>query len=202
MRVLAPLAQNLEAWREHQEQPAAGDLVFPAARGGLWTENVYRKWRGGTFKPAVDAVGLIGCRPYDLRHSFASLLIHEGATVPELARQMGNAPSVALDTYAHVFEERDTERVRDPVAAIEAAIAEFDVREEYAEEEDADSVEPRQPASDQEALLRTRTADPLLTISLCPQLSAIESKGFGLFEPFPRRPDSHSVAVGCVRSAP
>jgi hypothetical protein len=76
---------------------------------------------------------MIGTRPYDLRHSFASLLIHEGATVPELARQLGNAPNVTLETYAPVFDDRDPDRRRDPEEGIEAARAEFDVREENAE---------------------------------------------------------------------
>jgi hypothetical protein len=47
--------------------------------------------RKRVYNPAVKAAGISGSRPYDLRHSFASLLIHEGATVPELARQLGNA---------------------------------------------------------------------------------------------------------------
>jgi len=49
---------------------------------------------------------------YDLRHSFVSLLIHEGHNVVEVARQAGHSPKMALDTYAHVFEEFDpAERV-------------------------------------------------------------------------------------------
>ncbi len=51
-------------------------------------------------------------RPYDLRHSFVSLLIAEGHNVVDVARQAGHSPKMALDTYAHVFEEIDpAERV-------------------------------------------------------------------------------------------
>ncbi len=46
-------------------------------------------------------------RPYDLRHSFVSLLIHEGRNVVEVARQAGHSPTMALDVYAHVFDEFD-----------------------------------------------------------------------------------------------
>ena len=46
-------------------------------------------------------------RPYDLRHSFVSLLIHEGRNVVDVARQAGHAPTMSLNTYAHVFEEFD-----------------------------------------------------------------------------------------------
>jgi hypothetical protein len=44
-------------------------------------------------------------RPYDLRHSFISLLISQGATVVEVARQAGHSPAMTLSTYAHLFDE-------------------------------------------------------------------------------------------------
>jgi hypothetical protein len=46
-------------------------------------------------------------RPYDLRHSFVSLLIHEGRNVVDVARQAGHSPTMTLDVYAHVFDEFD-----------------------------------------------------------------------------------------------
>lgn len=49
--------------------------------------------------------------PYDLRHSFVSLLIAEGASVVGVARQAGHAPTMSPDTYAHVFEASGGERV-------------------------------------------------------------------------------------------
>jgi integrase len=62
--------------------------------------------------PAAKAAGVDRPRPYDLRHSFVSLLIADGHNVVEVARQAGHSPKVALDTYAHVFEEFDpAERV-------------------------------------------------------------------------------------------
>jgi integrase len=67
----------------------------------------------GIYKPVAESVGLAGARPYDLRHAFASLLIHEGRlSVVEIAAQLGHNPTVCLDTYAHVMaEERDGEHV-------------------------------------------------------------------------------------------
>jgi hypothetical protein len=56
--------------------------------------------RGSVFRPAIAAAGLVGRRPYDLRHSFVSLLIAEGHNVVEVARQAGHSPKMALDTYA------------------------------------------------------------------------------------------------------
>jgi hypothetical protein len=41
-----------------------------------------------------------------------SLLIAEGHNIVEVARQAGHSPKMALDTYAHVFDEFDpAERV-------------------------------------------------------------------------------------------
>ena len=36
-----------------------------------------------------------------------SLLIHEGRNVVDVARQAGHAPTMTLNTYAHVFDEFD-----------------------------------------------------------------------------------------------
>jgi integrase len=44
-------------------------------------------------------------RPYDLRHSFASLLLHEGRSVIYVARQLGHDARLTLSTYGHVMDE-------------------------------------------------------------------------------------------------
>jgi hypothetical protein len=51
-------------------------------------------------------------RPYDLCHSFVSLLLLEGATVVEVARQGGHAPKMTLSTYAHLFGELEGTKTR------------------------------------------------------------------------------------------
>ncbi len=53
-----------------------------------------------------------------------------------------------------------------------------------------------------EALWRTRTADPLLTMERPRQLVAIHGNGFGLFVPVSRRDDLQAVATGCNHGAP
>ena len=171
VRALRPLAGDLRVWREASGCPPDDAFVFPTRRGTLWTDFDWRNWRNRVYKPAVEAVGVVGSRPYDLRHSFASLLIHEGASVVEVARQMGNAPSVTLDTYGHVFDERDPSCRLDPAESIEAARGAYGVREMYADETLASDAESLHPASAGKALLRTRTADPLLTMEVLYQLS-------------------------------
>jgi hypothetical protein len=49
--------------------------------------------------------------PYYLRHSFASLLLHEGRSVIYVARQMGHDARLTLTRYGHVIDElEDTPR--------------------------------------------------------------------------------------------
>jgi integrase len=57
--------------------------------------------------PSAEAAGIANARPYDLRHSFVSHLIAEGQNLVDIARQAGHSPTMALNTYAHVFEEFD-----------------------------------------------------------------------------------------------
>ncbi len=44
-------------------------------------------------------------RPYDLRHSFASLLLAEGRSIHYVARRLGHSPALTLSTYGHLFAE-------------------------------------------------------------------------------------------------
>jgi integrase len=169
--LVPPLARDLRAWREASGCPDDTALVFPTNAGNLWTDDDWRNWRKRVYAPAVGAIGLAGSRPYDLRHSFASLLIQAGASVVEVARQMGNAPSVTLDTYGHVLEDRYPGVTVTPTEAIEGARSEFGVRDEYARASGDVTADPPEPASTNEALYQTRTDDPLLTMEVLYQLS-------------------------------
>jgi integrase len=62
-------------------------------------------WVKSFFKPAVRVAGLPeALRLYDLRHTCASLLIAQGASVKAVQAQLGHATaSITLDTYGHLF---------------------------------------------------------------------------------------------------
>jgi integrase len=95
-----------------------GDLVFTAPLGGPLRES---KFVPGFFKPAIttanERVAAMGtaarCRPlpdglrfYDLRHTCASLLIAQGASIKAVQAQLGHASaSITLDTYGHLFPD-------------------------------------------------------------------------------------------------
>jgi integrase len=105
VRLLAPLAADLAEWRLASRRPDETALVFPRKDGRAWTDEDWRNWRQRVFAPVATAVGLDRFRPYDLRHSFVSLLFAERRTVIEVARQAGHSPTMALATYGHVIEE-------------------------------------------------------------------------------------------------
>ena len=112
VRILGPLRADLNGWNMACGRPQGSQLVFPG-REGPWGEEQYRNWRRWTFRKAVvDARLSRTLRPYDLRHAFCSLLIAEGRSIVEIAKQMGHAPTMTLDTYGHVIAEMDgSERV-------------------------------------------------------------------------------------------
>jgi integrase len=104
--LLAPLIEDLDEWRDASAAGLTAPL-FPSAAGGFWLATDWRNWRKRVYRPTAQAVGIDTARPYDLRHAFASLLIHEGRmSVVEIAAQLGHNPTVCLDTYAHVMAEQ------------------------------------------------------------------------------------------------
>ena len=104
VRLLGPLSEDLEDWRTAS---GAGDqgLVIPGAGGGPWSTEAYKSWRRRGFAAAARAAGVHGATPYALRHSFCSLLLAEGRSVIEVARQMGHGANLTLGTYGHVIDE-------------------------------------------------------------------------------------------------
>jgi integrase len=111
-------------------------LVFTAPMGGPLGRADFVKYH---FKPAItranEAITKLprdhrppllpeGLRFYDLRHTCASLLIAQGASVKAVQAQLGHATaSITLDTYGHLFPSEmealanRLELVRDAVLA-------------------------------------------------------------------------------------
>ena len=71
-----------------------------------WTEVGYEQWITRIWAPALKAAGLAYQRPYDLRHSFVSLLLHEGRSAIYVARQVGHGAQLTMRTYGHVSAAR------------------------------------------------------------------------------------------------
>jgi len=120
VRLLDALAADLRYWRMACGRPGDDAPIVPGADGGPWTG--YYEWQTRTWKAATAAEGLPKrTRPYDLRHSYASLLLHEGRSVHYVARQLGHGAELTLGTYGHVMDElEDAPRV-EAETAIRAA---------------------------------------------------------------------------------
>jgi integrase len=84
----------------------ADDLVFLAPDGGPMRHgNFYARH----FKPAVLRAGIPErTRFHDLRHTYASQLIAEGATALAVMRRLGHSSiKVTFDTYGHLLPEHE-----------------------------------------------------------------------------------------------
>ena len=95
---------------------------MPSERGGFLNLN---NWRARVWAPACREA-IVEAVPYDLRHTFASLLIHEGRSVAYVSGALGHASAVTtLDRYTHLFTEASLGTGVGMVEAIRAARAEL-----------------------------------------------------------------------------
>jgi integrase len=125
--LFAPVAEELAALYVAAGEPESHALVFPDRRGGYLRRQNWRKrvWlpalRGANPCPACEATGDVedercpSCegagtatyfRPYDLRHTAATLLIYAGRTINEVAEHLGHAdPGFTARTYTHIYRD-------------------------------------------------------------------------------------------------
>jgi integrase len=104
--LLPPLRDDLASWVASSERDAPTDPLFPRDDGEWFRVDDWNNWRNRKFYEAFDDLEISRRRPYDLRHSFVSLMIREGElSIVELADQLGHAATETLKTYGHVFSE-------------------------------------------------------------------------------------------------
>lgn len=108
VKVPEPVREDLEEWRAHD------GLIFPRASDGEpWTKNDWDNWRSRypkkgkrpkCFKAAAEDTGLgETLKPYDLRHTAASLMAACGWSVVEIAHQLGHSPVQSQRDYQHLL---------------------------------------------------------------------------------------------------
>jgi integrase len=121
---LRPVPQDLAAYRLATRRDRVADCppLFPPPDGNPWRDTDYRNWRRRVFRPSAVVAGIAtstvrrlpdgnkrrrynGPRPYDLRHTFASLLIQEGRWIAYVAEQAGHTVEECARTYTHLFDE-------------------------------------------------------------------------------------------------
>ena len=76
------------------------EFVFPSPEGKvLDPDNLFHRY----FLPVLTKGGLRRIRLHDLRHTFGSLLIQDGATLAYVKEQMGHSSiQVTVDIYGHL----------------------------------------------------------------------------------------------------
>jgi integrase len=111
----------------HEVAADRGGLVFPGGqgrplrRGGMaaaFDRARYRAWLAGREEAQARGAEVPTevipewATPHDLRHYYASLLIHEGEPVTVVQRRLGHdKPTETLETYAHLWPDVE-ERTR------------------------------------------------------------------------------------------
>ena len=110
VELLDPLAVDLRHWLKRLEPASPLTAVIPRPDGDRLVETDWRNWRRRRFRPAAKRSGLTAPRPYDLRHSFVSLLIWEGRSIAEVAEQAGHSVETCSRDYVHVFKDYDPAR--------------------------------------------------------------------------------------------
>ncbi len=102
VEICESLREEIDAYGRRDEI----DLVITGERGGILH---WRNWVRRIWLPASAHVGQ-SFRPYDLRHTFASMQIHSGKNVMQVAAELGHAnPTMTLNVYGHVFTESQVE---------------------------------------------------------------------------------------------
>ena len=83
--------------------------LFPSCIKGNGRVDVRRPWQS-----VCEAAGLEGVRFHDLRHSYASLLVSSGLSLPVIGRLLGHTQPSTTARYAHLLDDplrEATERV-------------------------------------------------------------------------------------------
>lgn len=112
VEIPAQVAKDLDFFKtqggEAKEETA---LIFARGDGEPFRKTDFDNWRNRKFRVAVRESGVDVKRPYDLRHTCASLLAAAGKNHLEIAHQLGNKPETAVRFYQHLIELEGGRRI-------------------------------------------------------------------------------------------
>lgn len=97
---------ELERHLRANVEPLATSLVFTAVEGGHLRRSNFRR---RVWTPATEAVGVVGFRFHDLRHTGATLAASTGAPLRALMSRMGHSTPVAALRYQHLVAGQDSQ---------------------------------------------------------------------------------------------
>jgi integrase len=94
-----------EALKEQCRGKGPDDLVFTGPDGSYVRQQSSAPGNRGWFRNGLIAAGLPMMTPHDLRHSAASIIVHNGGNVKVLQRMLGHASAaMTLDRYSDLFD--------------------------------------------------------------------------------------------------
>jgi integrase len=99
------LARALQTHKLASAYSSPSDYVFASQVGTpLYWRNVARP----ALHPALKNAGIEHLRWHDLRHTYASPLIAQGANIVYVSRQLGHGSSdITLRCYSHLFDRAE-----------------------------------------------------------------------------------------------
>jgi integrase len=110
----------LKGIHEAAPRDSAGNLkskyVFPGPRSGQPMTEIKDEWRAiaiaaGLYDEAPPAkkggkpVKVVNCRIHDLRHTYASLLVSAGLSLPIIGALLGHTQASTTHRYAHLMDD-------------------------------------------------------------------------------------------------
>jgi integrase len=104
-----------EALEKQCEGKGPDDLVFTGPDGSYVRQQSSAPGNRGWFRNGLIAAGLPMMTPHDLRHSAASIIVHNGGNVKVLQRMLGHASAaMTLDRYSDLFDD-DLDAIADAI---------------------------------------------------------------------------------------
>lgn len=95
--------------RQRKHTQVAGDHVWLDPRYGTpWTEE--RAFRRSYWTPMLKVLGIHYRRPYNMRHTFATMMLMAGRTPGWCAQQLGHSVEIFLRTYTRWLQGAQDDR--------------------------------------------------------------------------------------------
>lgn len=85
--------------RMHDEKKSKSDYIFPNHKGGHLVD-VKKTWQTVCTKAELQ-----DARLHDIRHSFASILVSAGESLPMIGKLLGHTQAQTTMRYSHLYEE-------------------------------------------------------------------------------------------------
>jgi integrase len=95
-----PLSPPALALLVEMQKTAAGPFLFPGQTAGRPLVEIKRFWAATCRQAQID-----GVRLHDLRHTYASVLVSAGMSLPIIGALLGHSQAATTQRYAHLMDD-------------------------------------------------------------------------------------------------